>query len=403
MYTKAVKNVWDIGAAQTWVCVFLTLSLFALPLSSTAKSIFIVISLALIVFLPIYRKDLLSMFSQSWCWAALLLFFVSVAACVWSPAATGEKLREIEKYSKLLYLPILTVGFRDSLTRQLAFHGFLLAMLITVVASVLMFAGIWTFNCAEASGIFRNHIITSYMMAFAVFLSGFLFLQQTGKARIPYALLSLVFAGHILFINNGRMGYIIFLLLTGLLIIQSFPWRQVLRYFVPGLFLMGMVFFISPVMQESIHHAVYEYKSYMTTNKNTSIGFRLQFYEYAHDLFRRHPWVGNGTASFKHLYHLENPNPPPGTPAEHLQEPHSQYWLLASEWGILGGFAFLFFIGSLFVSSLKLVTLRPLALAVLLSFLVGSLSDSLLFYSGTGYFFILCMALCLGEQGRNDV
>jgi len=41
---------------------------------------------------------------------------------------------------------------------------------------------------------------------------------------------------------------------------------------------------------------------------------------------------------------------------------------------------------------------RPWALAMMLSFVVGSVTDSLLFYSGSGYFFILFMALCLSEE-----
>ena len=65
---------------------------------------------------------------------------------------------------------------------------------------------------------------------------------------------------------------------------------------------------------------------------------------------------------------------------------------------MLGVLALLLFFGSLLVASGSLTTLRPLAYAVLLPFIAGNLSDSLLFYSGTGYFFILFMALCLGEQ-----
>ena len=79
-------------------------------------------------------------------------------------------------------------------------------------------------------------------------------------------------------------------------------------------------------------------------------------------------------------------------------EPHSQYWLIASEFGLLGCISFVFFLGCLIGASLRLKTLKPLAFAVLLPFIAGCWSDSLLFYSGTGYFFILFMALCLGEQ-----
>lgn len=389
------KTTWRSWPIQTWVAFFLAATLVALPLSSTAKSILIVASIGLIVFSPVYRGDLLRVMFQPWCQAALLLFFVALIACAWGPATVHEKCIEVEKYSKLLYLPILTVGFRDVKARYLALHGFLLAMLVTFFASVLMHVGVYTVNDMEAGGIFRNHIMTGYMMAFAAYLSSLLFLQNRGRARIPYALLTLLFCYHVLFINNGRTGYVVFLLLMVLLMLQFFSWRQALLSIVSGGALMVVIFYHSPVMQEAIHQAANDYQLYTKNEKDTAIGYRLQFHDYAYGLFKRHPFFGNGAASFGHLYHEENPIP---TRGPILLEPHSQYWLVASEYGLLGCFALLFFFGSLFFSSWQLKTLRPIALAVLLPFIAGNLSDSLLFYSGTGYFFILFMALCLGER-----
>ena len=395
MQSIITKTTWRSWSVQTWVAFFLAASLVALPLSSSAKSILVVASLGLIAFSPVYRRDLLHVMSKSWCQAALLLFFISVMACAWGPATIQEKLMEVEKYSKLLYLPILAVGFRDPLARYLGLHGFLLAMLITFIASILMHFGVYSLNDVEAGGIFRNHIMTGYMMAFAAYLSSILLLQHRGRARIPYALLTLLFSYHVWFINNGRTGYVVFLLLMVLLMLQSFSWRQALSGIALGCTLIVITFYQSPVMQDAIHRAVDDYQLYKKNEKDTALGYRLQFHDYAYSLFKRHPWLGNGTASFGHLYHEENPIP---TRGPKLLEPHSQYWLVASEYGVSGCFALAFLFGSLFVSSLKLKTLRPIALAVLLPFIAGNLSDSLLFYSGTGYFFILFMALCFGEQ-----
>lgn len=395
MFLNTTGIIWHRWSSQTWVSIFLTLSLLTIPLSSTAKSICVALALAVIVFSPVYRRDLLRMWTQRWCQAAVLLFSVAVIACAWSPATISEKLMEIEKYSKLLYLPILAVGFRDPQARRLALHGFLFAMLITVFISTLIYTNLLSFGSIEANGVFRNHIMTGYMMAFAAYLSSLLFLQQSGRARILYAVLALLFSYHLLFINNGRTGYVIFLLLMGLLMFQSFSWRQAVFGILAGCSLVVVTYYQSPVMQEAIHQAVNDCKLYEKSVKDTSIGYRLQFHDYAYNLFKRHPLIGNGTTSFKHIYHEENPIPARGT---HLLEPHSQYWLVASEFGLLGCAALAFFFFSLFLASWRLNTLRPLALAILLPFLIGNLSDSLLFYSGTGYFFILFMALCLGEQ-----
>ena len=68
--------------------------------------------------------------------------------------------------------------------------------------------------------------------------------------------------------------------------------------------------------------------------------------------------------------------------------------------GIMSLLALLF---SLLKASCELMALRPLALALILSFICGNVSDSLLLYSGSGYFFILLMALCLGEGIENKI
>ena len=396
MLSSISKTTWFNWPVQTWVSIFLAASLLALPLSSSAKSILVVISLGLIVFSPTYRRDLLQTLSEPWCQAALFLFCVAVIATAWSPAGLSAKGMVVEKYSKLLYLPVLAVGFRDAAARRLGLHGFLLAMLITFVASALMYAGVYSMPDMEAGGIFRNHIMTGYMMAFAAYLSALLFYQQRGRVRILYALLTALFSFHVLFINNGRIGYVVYLLLMVLLMLQLFSWRQAVVGIFFGSVMVVTMYFLSPVMQVEVNRVVTDCKQYINNeDKDTSIGYRLQFHDYAYSLFKRHPWLGNGTASFGHLYHVEDPIPSRGPK---LTEPHSQYWLVASELGVLGCFALALFFGTLFISSWRLKTLRPIALAVLLPFLAGNLSDSLLFYSGTGYFFILFMALCLGEQ-----
>lgn len=391
---KMIQVRWTI---QTWVCLFLTASLFTLPLSSTAKSIVVAMTLSLIVLTPDYRRNIIELIAKPWCQAAVILFAIALVACLWSPATGREKFMGIEKYAKLLYLPILVAGFQEARARQWALYGFLFAMLVTVLISLLIYSGLYSHGGTEANSVFRNHIMTGYMMAFAAYLSSFLAMQQHGKMRILHGVFALIFTYFVLFINNGRTGYVIFVLLMLLFLFQTFAWRKALIGMLAGGALILAAFCISPVMQDAIKRAVDDCQQYSHVDKNTSIGYRLQFHDYAYELFKRHPIIGNGTTSFKHLFHTEDPIPARKT---NLLEPHSQYWLVASEFGTIGCLALAFFFGSLLIASWRLETLRPLALAILLPFLLGSLSDSLLFYSGTGYFFILFMALCLGEQQK---
>jgi O-antigen ligase len=395
MFTKVCSRVPTVYPVQNVVSFLLAATLFMIPLSTTAKSICIVAALLTIIFAPAYRHDLTHIINKSWCKAAIALFLMAFLACFWGPASIHEKWTAVEKYSKLLYLPVLAVGFRDEHARKLGLYGFLLAMVVTCFFAILAFIGVIPLHDAEAGGMFRNHIMTGYMMAFAAYLSGFLFLQSRGKGRWVFAALTLLFSYHVLFINNGRTGYVVYVLLMILLMLQSFSWRQALCGSMLGMVLLAVNFHYSPVMQQAVLIAVSDCERYLKNEKNTSIGYRLQFHDYAYELFKRHPWIGNGSAGFMHIYHEENPIPSRG---DRLLEPHSQYWLVASEFGVLGlGLLLVFFI-NLLIASWKLPNLKPIALAVLLPFIIANASDSLLFYSGTGYFFVLFMALCLGSS-----
>ncbi len=146
-------------------------------------------------------------------------------------------------------------------------------------------------------------------------------------------------------------------------------------------------------MHAGINKIVIEWQDF-NVDKNPSVGYRLQFHDFANDLFNRHPIKGNGTGSFTALFRMEKPVP---SWNRTLLEPHRQYWLVASEFGILGLISLFFLFGSLFWASWQLTAMRSIAITSLVIFLVGNLTDSLLFYSGSGYFFIMCMALSLGS------
>jgi len=389
-----MQMTYNHWATRFWVPLFLSAVLLAVPMSATAKSIFLGLAVGFIVFAPAYWQDLRATMSQLWCQAALVLFFIALVGCVWSPATFKEQMLVLEKYSKLLYLPILAVGFRDSRTRKLGVHAFLIAMLITCFLSILKFTGVIKYHGIDPGHVFRNHIMTGYMMSFAAYLSALLFVRAPGKMRIVYGSLALLFSFQVLFINTGRTGYLIYLLLMALLFIQTLTWRQALTGVLLGSLLLTSAYFLNSTIHSQVGQAVTEWRHYQE-NKNTSVGYRLQFHEYANTLFKRHPWIGNGTGSFTYLYRVEQPI---SSWNWRLLEPHSQYWLIAAEFGLLGLLALGFFFASLLMTAFKLKSMRAVAIAVLLPFLVGNLSDSLLFYSGTGYCFIIFMALCLGER-----
>lgn len=368
---------------------------FLFPLSSSGKSIFLILTIGLILSSAENRNALLKIITFKWVQISILMFLLSIVACFWSIANSYEKYFFIEKYSKLLCFPILISGFQNKQTRHFCLHAFLAAMLVIVALYCIKIFAVATISWQSSSGeILRNRIIIGMMMAFAAYISAVLFMQnKTTLIRIGYLLLFLIYSAHVLLINTGRSGYVLFALLMMLWCGQMFTLRKALLVMIVAILWIVAIYFVSPAMHQGINEALSNIQHYQD-NKNTNVGYRIQFHQYAAELFSNHPVIGNGTAAFSASFRRDLPV---DDWQRQLLEPHSQYWLMLADFGLLGFGLFIYFLWLLFKESSQLTTFRPIAFGLLLIFVVGNFSDSLLFYSGSGYFFIIFMALSLAE------
>lgn len=380
------------------VPALLALTLFALPISSSGKSISLVITLMAILASPFYRQQLAHAFTQPWFFSSLLLVSFIILSCFWSPASWSGRLFTLEKYSKLLYLPILAVGFTLTRTRHLGLLGFLLAMLLTCSLGILKFHGALPFIRLDPDFVFRNHVMTGFMVAFASYIALLLAYEQKDPAkRAAYVLMLLIYSYYLFFINQGRTGYVVDLILILILIPHIFSFKKTVLMFLLLVGGLGIVYFNHPAFHEGVNRIIQQTQDYHQNfdSSISSVGLRMQFHDFAHTLFLKEPLVGNGANSFKYFFHVLNPVP---VWNHDLLEPHSQYWLIAVEQGLLGLLLLAFYFYTLFKAIWALASMRLIAIGMLVPFLLGNFTDSLLFYSGSGYCFLLFMAMCLGEQ-----
>jgi O-antigen ligase len=365
---------------------------FLAQISTALKSIPLIIIVISVFFLPNVGQKFIQVLKTRWCQAALLLFFIVCLACFWGPAPIALKLATLKQYNKLLYLPILAIGLSYTRNRIWAVKGFLGAMVLTAFLSIAAYLGLLQGILYDS--VFLNHIMTGFAMSFAAFLALFYALNAEGKSKLFYFSLFFLFTFQVLFVNLGRTGYLIYALMLGLFFLMHLPWKHCLLalFILSGFLVVSYTF--SPNIKTGLSEALSGYRHY-NHNKNTSVGYRMQFHSYAIELFKRHPWLGNGTSSFPVLFYVENPVPEFG---RDIHEPHGIYWLVASEFGLAGLVALFLFFGSLFLEALSLKSMRIPALIFICSFIVVNLTDSLLFYSGSGYLFILFAAYYLSEK-----
>lgn len=372
--------------------LFMVLFAFFLPVSPSLKSIFLICSLVFILFTPYFNRHLWPAVNSLWGWSSFGLFAFILLACLWSEAPYATKSMVVEKYLKLIYLPILPLGFINPKLRILCLNSYLAAILLTCVISFLKSKGI--FFTGDPGEVFNNHIITGFMVAFGSYLSGVLAFQFNGWRRGVYIMLGLFTTYQVLFINTGRTGYVIYAVLMILLLLQQLSFKKAILGVLLFSGLMGIVYYESMTMQSGVNSLLNDIKSMQANNGNTSLGYRVQFHTYARSLFLTHPLVGIGTGGFKYQFSLDNPVPSWGT---ELTDPHSQYWMMLSEQGGIGLILLLTFLGSLFISSFQQTETRPILLGILAAFSIGCISDTLLCYSTAGFVLMLMSAVSFGE------
>lgn len=384
-----------------WSSIFIVLTAFMIPISSTLRGIGVSLSVILLLLDSSRHVEFKTLLKHPAVKCAFVFFMFSVLACFWSKANLYEQWIVLEKYSKLIYLPFFMLAFRDPRTRSMALHAFLLAMLITCVLLLLKAVGVVKYGGDDPGEMFRNHIMTGYMMVFAAYLAAYFAYHASGlRHRIIYGCLACILSYQVLFTGTGRMAYVAYALLAALWIFQIFSWRKALVLAGIGGILLAGAYAMNPTIQFLAHQVKDDWTLYHQNKRDTSLGFRLQFHTYAYDLFKRHPWLGHGTGSFSHMFQIENPVPEWSVSRPKLLEPHSQYWMVASELGLTGLFLFVLLLGSLCVSCWRTPETRALGCAVLLPMLLGNFTDSLLLYSGTGYFFLFFAALSLASHPK---
>lgn len=380
------------------VSFFLVLFVFCIPISASLKSISSVFCLTAILFIPHYRKHLFDAFNTLWARVGLIFFAYVVLACFWSDAPFSMRLSMTDKYLKLIYLPIFAVGFINPKTRRWAFNAYFAIMIVTCFVSFLKQKGFVTINNMEDTGeVFHNHIATGFMVALAVYFAGILsFEAHLNKWVRAYYLFMVVLGSYqIFFLNTGRTGYVVYGLLISLLLVQKLPLKKAMIGFTLFCAAIGLIYLASPLMQVRTAALISDIKFLQQHEENTSLGFRVQFHDYAHSLFNQHPLIGVGTGAFKYSYARDQPVP---AWDRKLNDPHSQYWLTLSEHGIIGITLLLLFIGTLFITIFQLTKeTRPIPLGILVAFCFGGFTDSILCFSTVGTLLIVFCALGFSE------
>jgi len=377
----------------------LLLFAFSLPLSTAAPFF---ISLLLVINRIIagnFKDDFVKLKENSFIKAILLFLLFMSIALLWSDDLKHGLMFTLRKEYKLLLIPIFMFFIQKQHIKHYLF-AFLLGMSLSEFFTYLVyFELIAPFGHAKEliPTPFISHITYSPMLAFAIYiLLAFLLFDKelSSKKKILYLFFVLTMTLN-LFIAGGRAGQVMFFAVVSLLFFQYFSHKRFLA-FLASLLVIPTLFFLLyntlPNFQKRVDSAYSDVVNF-NTNRNSSVGLRMNFALNSYEIFKKSPVFGVGTGGFKDAYYTVNKKNTPHLIA--IENPHNMYTFLLVEFGIVGLAIFLsiFFFQIKYALKLSDPFLKNLAFATPLLFLLIMLSESYLLISNTMFLYILLSVL----------
>ncbi|HQT26803.1 MAG TPA: hypothetical protein PLK99_09455, partial [Burkholderiales bacterium] len=145
--------------------------------------------------------------------ASLSLIGMLGVGMFYGNAPFREALDAFGKYIDLLFVPIFVTIFREKETKRHALNAFVFAMLLTLLISYLLKFGIVHQNSIlrgfpENPYVFKLHITQNFFMSYCALILAVWFFQERRK-RIVWGILTVLALFNVLFMVQGRTGYVV--------------------------------------------------------------------------------------------------------------------------------------------------------------------------------------------------
>ncbi|MBI1175186.1 MAG: hypothetical protein GC139_07970 [Sideroxydans sp.] len=391
-----------------------------IPLSVVLDNLLLVVLLALML-VGHGRTILQTAVGNPVARASILLFVLLLLGMAYGDTPLQAAAGILGKYADLAFVPLLMVILLDERTRYRALAGFLAVMLATALLSWLVglhmlpvSKWMWTYT-ADNPAIFRSSITQNILMAFAAFLFGLKARDSRNRnARWALAIAALLAGGSVLFMVQGRTGYLVMLALMvylGYMTVarrlqrhgRHIGWRETAGIGVLALVVVASAYQLSPRLHGRVDQVVTEYQAWRPdVNSVTSTGERLEFYYNTLMLVRQHPLFGVGTGGFAAAYAKQVQ----GTGITPTHNPHNEYLLVTVQVGLPGLLLLLYLFYTQWRTASRLPGLfeRDAARGLVLAIAISCLFNSPLLDHTEGLFAAFMSALLfagLGTGKRN--
>ena len=317
------------------------LAAFALPWSTTAVSVLLVVWL--IVLLPtINPRAFLVSLKRPESFLPVAFFALALLGMLWADDSWPARLLGVHPVFKLLAIPLLLYHFSRSQRSSWVFIAFFASCVLLMVCSwVIYFApGLGSAKILTAGIPVRNYIDQSQEFSLCLFAAAPVLLTLITENRRMQAWclggLLLGFYCNMMFVVIARTA---FLYLPVLLIIFAVRYcrPRATQVLLAAAVVQALVWYASPNLRNRVDHSLQDYQLSRSSDIATSDAERLAYWRTSVRSIIAAPVFGHGTGSTKQVFDREAAGKT-GEWANSVRNPHNQTLYVAIQWGMLGCF-----------------------------------------------------------------
>jgi O-antigen ligase len=370
---------------------------FFLPFSTTATEILLSAFVLFWLLSGHYREKIATILRSKVALVSLVMAGLLVLGLTYTSAPPGEALGVLLRYRRFLYIPLLLTAFQAATVRRHAIYAFQSAMLLVLAASLVLFFARALCGSPDNCCVFKNHITQNVLMAFFVGLTA----CRLPRNRLGYwlAIVAILLASfNILFMVDGRTGYLALFGIAAVVLYRRIGVHGLVLTAVAAACVCIAGYCASANFRHRINLALAEVQTCRDQDLSelgSSIGRRAFYYRTSAVVVGQHPLLGAGTGCYR--TELQR----------HVREgynyicsnPHSDYFNIVVQTGLVGLAVFLFWIYAQWQSSRRLpADLAGPAQSLIVTFVLGGLFNSLLMDVTEACLFCYFTGLCHAGQ-----
>ncbi len=374
--------------------------IFSIPISTSASSILASLLVSLWIIEGNFKNKFEEIKKNKVTLAVLAYVLLHVVGLLWTSDYSWGYYT-IQKQWKLLLLPIFLTMVKKEYTWRYI-NAFVAAMIVSTIFSYTIWLEIFSYKDSSPANPspFIKHVMYNPLLALAIYLLSyqlkFCNISFPKKIIIAAVILAMIIN---MFLVPGRTGQAAFFFLGVFFLFQIFKRKNTIAaaciIIIPLIF--TTAYFSVPQFKNRIVNSVDHIKNFDFDARN-SLAERATFIVVSSLIYRNNPIIGVGTGDFPQAYSQITSTKFSSFGYSYSENPHNQYLLVLSQFGIIGLLIFSF----IFYFQIKFATISnfPFNLILItfpLFYLLIFLGDSFLQVSGTTLLFSIFSAFLYKE------